>query len=352
MEKSSVLYSLPNTRILNVEGEFDYFNYIIKWMYMKYNIIFSIPIHEKLEVVLDQVYNFKCFNPKSAIVFHISKGFNYQDSHITKSRFEEEIKQIGDVYINPESVRTGFADIIQAHISNFKYISSILDFDYFSLCASNELFVKRGLYEHINIYDCGLEKKSIENCIFKQSIIEDTDLAKYTKGDYSKIFFSHVEGTFYNKTIFSTIISKITDFYDYNCMQSAYPREEVYFSTILWSDEEFRKDVRVLEDALFTYVPWNRKNGKIDVRIREIKKILKKDSPFYSVKRVRRSLNDYVRSYVRYISEINNIYPKLGAEIHGPLYYYYIELWHVIRVFCDNFLLDIKRTILRLKNCK
>ena len=52
------------------------------------------------------------------------------------------------------------------------------------------------------------------------------------------------------------------------------------------------------------------------------------------------------------ISEINNIYPKLGAEIHGPLYYYYIELWHVIRVFCDNFLLDIKRTILRLKNCK
>lgn len=30
MEKSSVLYSLPNTRILNVEGEFDYFNYIIK----------------------------------------------------------------------------------------------------------------------------------------------------------------------------------------------------------------------------------------------------------------------------------------------------------------------------------
>ena len=107
---------------------------------MKYNIIFSIPIHEKLEVVLDQVYNFKCFNPKSAIVFHISKGFNYQDSHITKSRFEEEIKQIGDVYINPESVRTGFADIIQAHISNFKYISSILDFDYFSLLLLHKLF--------------------------------------------------------------------------------------------------------------------------------------------------------------------------------------------------------------------
>ena len=109
---------------------------------MKYNIVFSIPIHEKLEVVIDQIINFFYFNQNCAIVFHISQGFNYKQSGLSLEEFKERIAQIGNVYINPESVRTGRDDIIQAHLSNFKFVYSFLEFDFFSLCASNELLLK------------------------------------------------------------------------------------------------------------------------------------------------------------------------------------------------------------------
>ncbi|WP_295095950.1 hypothetical protein, partial [Ruminococcus sp.] len=124
---------------------------------MKYNIVFSIPIHEKFEVVLDQIINFFHFNPDCAIVYHISQGFNYKTSQLSKEEFVKAIDIIGNVYINPESVRTGGADIIQAHLSNFKYIASVVDFVFFSMCSSNELFIKAGLTGFVNDHDCGIE---------------------------------------------------------------------------------------------------------------------------------------------------------------------------------------------------
>lgn len=109
-----------------------------------YKIIFSIPVHEKYEVILDQCLNFHFFNPNSGIVLHFSKGFNAQSSQIDKNTFDKAIEKLDYVFINPYSVRTGWYDIIQAHISNFEFIlKNNIDFDYFSLCASNELFLEK-----------------------------------------------------------------------------------------------------------------------------------------------------------------------------------------------------------------
>ena len=86
---------------------------------MKYKIVFSIPIHEKFEVVLDQTLNYLTLNADCAIVYHISQGFDEKNSKISRLEFESIISQYNGVYINPTSVRTGFGDIIQAHIINY-----------------------------------------------------------------------------------------------------------------------------------------------------------------------------------------------------------------------------------------
>ena len=100
-----------------------------------YTICFSIPVHEKLEVVLDQCYNIHYYNPKSAIILHFSSGFNYSGSAIKKEEFEKIVEGLGYVYINPKSVRTNLYDIIQAHLSNFNYARNEIEFSFFTLLA-------------------------------------------------------------------------------------------------------------------------------------------------------------------------------------------------------------------------
>ena len=141
-------------------------------------IIFSIPIHEKLEVVFDQIENYRFFNPDCGIVFHFSKEFDYDNSGITREEFEEKVKNIGNIFINPTSVRTGWADIIQAHISNFCYVKDQCEFEFFALCASNEMFIRAGLYQWIREYDCGTQLGEItENNEWVQGEMAKKDTA-------------------------------------------------------------------------------------------------------------------------------------------------------------------------------
>lgn len=270
---------------------------------MKYNIVFSIPIHEKFEVVIDQVLNFFHFNPNCAIVFHISQGFNYKESGIDKNTFLSIIDHIGNVYINPESVRTGRDDIIQAHLSNFIFICKYVDFDFFSMCASNELFVKEGLYERIKSCDCGvsfidINKRKYNDWTPGIKARKDTALINYLrKNSVNKIMGSHIEGSFYRKKLFEEIVSEILSFYDYLSMPFSYPRDEVYFSSILWMIICNRHPVTLCKEGIFCYVRWN---GNVDYKIWiwDIDR-LQKGNKFYSVKRVDREFNANFRVYAR-----------------------------------------------------
>lgn len=85
----------------------------------KYRILFSIPVHEKPEVVLDQINNFLHFNPDCCIVLHISSGFRFDSDHISEDGFFSALGDIDRVYVNPNRLRSGLEDIIQCHISNF-----------------------------------------------------------------------------------------------------------------------------------------------------------------------------------------------------------------------------------------
>lgn len=270
---------------------------------MKYKIVFSIPIHEKFEVVIDQIINILHFNPECAIVYHLSQGFNYKDSQLSKEGFLEAISSIGNVYINPESVRTGGADIIQAHLSNYKYIAKVLDFDYFSMCSSNELFIKEGLASFISESDCGVEFLDVTSEKDQEwesglMALKDNDLKRYLKkNEVDKFYGSHIEGSYYRKDLFDEIVGEIESFYDYLKMPFAYPREEVYFPTVVWIINQKKNPIRVSKNGLFS---WSRWHSLMDLKVWawDISR-LEKESGFYSVKRVDRDINANLRMYIR-----------------------------------------------------
>ena len=270
---------------------------------MKFNIVFSLPVHEHFEVVLDQILNITTLNPSCAIIIHESPVFDYANSLLSRESFCDniiELKLDSCVFINPHRVRTGLYDIIQAHLANFKYAYELLQFDFFSMLSSNELFIKSGLYNNIKGYDCGLDKKHIFKGMpidSKLKALDDDDLSTILDElNIKEVYSSQIEGSFYKKDIFKIIATIIENHYDYRQMKIKYAREEVYFSTILWALNKNGK-YNVLFNGTFTFVPWNRKS--LLVNMFDIKKYEKEDSGYFSVKRVDRNLADNIRAYIR-----------------------------------------------------
>lgn len=309
-----------------------------------YNFIFSIPIHEHFEVVLDQVINIKHYNPNCAIVFHISQVFDYKNSLMTREEFDSCIQKIGDVYVNPQSLRTGFADIIQAHISNFEYVKTVADFHFFAMMSSNELFVREGLFEKVKTYDCGANVDPLNPKATAKTpqAIADNILTKivsqFPNGEKRG---SQIEGTFYRKELFATICRVITEAYDYREMKLAYPREEIYFSTVLYCLMQQDSTVKRLDDCKFTLMQWNH---ALRVFISDVRRIRNSNTNFYSLKRIDRTLDDFVRKYIMitggYYHLEHSYNPKLRKNIVKALIKYIKELFPYyntrIRILAHN----------------
>ncbi len=279
------------------------------------DIIFSIPIHQRLEVVLDQICNIQHFNPNCGIVFHLSRGFDYKTSLISKEEFFKQANRLGNVFINPESVRTGFCDIIQAHMSNFDYVSKVCDFKYFAICASNESFIRQGLVDYVNQFDCGYTVSSLTKASdwkFGDKLFRDNDLLDFMSSmGYRRLDVTTPEGQFFKKNLMSDIVNAIRSFYDYKQMKESYPREEVYFSTMAYN--MFHK---AKVGSIFTYSAYHYK-FLWDVTRREVDRLIAAGGSLFSVKRVNRQLNDNIRVYLRDKFNYNNELKEcLGASIN------------------------------------
>lgn len=315
------------------------------------NIIFSIPINEKFEVVVDQILNFKTLNNNCGIIIHISQGFNYEQSELNLDCFLEIVNKIDNVYINDKKLRTGKYDIIQAHLSNFEYVKNIIDFDYFCMCASNELFFKEGLYDYIKKYDAGVGYNNIK---FNPKWIP----GKYAKNDDSlkkimkildvknnNIIGSQIEGSFYKKKIFEKICLLINENYDFNNMKVAYAREEVYFSTIVWNLSLLEKKLKIKENGMVTYCPWNRKYT-MNVKINEIDNLLLNENNFFSVKRVPRIQNDCVRQYLRQMYNyafMENRLLSTNYVYEKKIFLKMKEIKKIIKCNCEVFIKVLKK---------
>lgn len=195
--------------------------------------IISIPVHEKPDVIRDQINNIKKYFPEAEIVIHVSKEY-------FKQWKLEEIGYFPGVYINPQHLETHWGDILLPHISNFNYIHSLnLDYDYFVMHSSNDMYVRYGVADYIKSYQAGFTFRYMKRpsshwwpCeyAFKDPLLK----ALMDKIRQSRIVASQLEGSFYKREI----IEKIMDFIQESIMDTKinqfkpYTREEFFFSTV------------------------------------------------------------------------------------------------------------------------
>ena len=308
-----------------------------------YKIVFSVPVHESPESIIDQIINYSEFNRDCAVILHISGMFSYKNSRYTKETFEEELKRFPNVYINPNHLRTGYADIIQAHISNFHYAESIIDFEYFSIGASNDLFVKKGLYDLMKNYDAGYNRKhTIKNVdwVWHEACFHDRPLEEMVRrygGDMSSVLICQIEGCFYKKWIFERIADIIQEHYNFKeydfrnrDKKKTFPREEVYFSTLT---ELVFPEAEVLY-ANYAFVAFDIRVSHIP-KLSDIKKYSEDGSNIFNVKRINRTLNDPFRAYIR--DNIGKYYRKEKEIVEDVkrCNYLHLYLWNT-GIFLNN----------------
>ncbi len=300
-------------------------------------ILFSIPVHEQPDVIVNQVENFTWFNPDCKIVLHVSGWMSKADV----KEMHNKLSRYSHVFINDTRLWSGHMDGTQLkmHVVNCLYAQrNNIDYDHFCINASNDMFVKSGLQDHISSYDTGNLFKNEQ-----QQVQKDWDELKHAKNDpllqkimkkheLQSIYSSQVEGSFYKKEIMDTMVKWIMEdgYYEipgiyahgthrlnnrlarniiYYIIKPTikgmlYVKEEIYFPTLcqnLFSTILYYN---------YCYINWE--NG-LKITKEEIDLIRSGDTdqlpykkfipyqekpPLFCVKRVDRVLSDPIRQYI------------------------------------------------------
>jgi len=205
--------------------------------YNSSNLLFSIPVHEKQDIVNNTIENIFNFNPNCKIILHINKTFNI---------FDENLSNYHNLYFNKTNITYNKGhDLLSYHISNFNYcINNQIEFEYFIFCASNELFIKEGAIEYIEKYKNGTQiilqnndlnidwhnfKKNIEN--------NDCILMLFKKLNNNNLCGGQAEGQFYQKNIFQKICDLYLTITNNNSIYLPFEAEEIIPQTIFHSYE-------------------------------------------------------------------------------------------------------------------
>lgn len=170
-------------------------------------ILLSLLVHERPEVILDQIANIKKFAPDSLIVIHPARQF------LETSNVGEVIGGIDGVWLNPKPFYTGFGMVLKCHISNFLHATKIgLSFHHICLHSSNDLFVRSGVERYVGDYEFGFQTRSphVEN---PTEILPDWFRDFKSDQNYRDImraigaapteFISQVEGMFFPREAFN-----------------------------------------------------------------------------------------------------------------------------------------------------
>lgn len=300
-------------------------------------ILFSIAVHEQPKVILNQVQNFKFFNPDCKIVLHLSASMPASEVDETK----QLLANVEGVYLNNRRLWSGYGDGTQMkmHVVNHQFAQqNQIPFQYFCLHASNDMFIRPGLNSFIQMYDAGFHVPDVNNNIrwvHLERAHHDFLLKRMIRRyDLSEIVGAQVEGSFYKKAVIDVVMQRILqNAYDEipklyahgnSRRMSAilnnkylralmrrvakglfYAKEEIYFPTL-------SQDL-IQQKAPFNYCYINWQNN-LNITQSDIEYILnrqyqalsfyapfdvaKYDMEFFAVKRVDRNVNDPIRQFI------------------------------------------------------
>jgi len=296
------------------------------------DILFSIPVHEKQDIINNHIENILNYNPNSNIIIHINKSYK---------NFNPLLTSYKNVYINRNSFNYQYSKgLLWIHINNFlEAIRLNISFKYFVIISSNEMFIKYGLNKYINKFKNGLQiikydplikwhnfQKNIEKTNEMKSLLKDINLNTFYGGQ--------TEGQFYEKDIFQEISNIYIKHYESKELNS-FETEEViaqtifksfninyglpitlqnYSNNIIFSDffiEQLRLDNIIIP------------NNFINETLLESAHINQDCKSIFSIKRVDRSFNN-IRNYLsnkgfilnRSIYQLNTFYYSNNSSIY------------------------------------
>lgn len=281
--------------------------------------VISLLVHEHPEVVRGQLANIATFVPDATIVIHVSAAF--------RAEFTKSFASVPhNVFVNPKSLRMGLADGSQllAHLENFRFIQRTGRLGtHFIFHASNELFVRHGLGEHLSAFDCGDNAFSIDNLpdwLWGRRASRDVRLNRLmSQVGVQDIYGSQCEGSFYRWDKMATMVAACdlipesrwqrivrSALQEKNrlpggwripmpFLKSLYAQEEIFLPTLM-------RDSKLKYCRAFCWMNWN---AGLKVSIADVDAVrhgnhdnASTGAKFFSVKRVDRNVDDIVRRHI------------------------------------------------------
>lgn len=199
--------------------------------YEPFDIVYSVLVHEKLDCVLDFIYNICYFNKsnKILIVIHPNEEIFFQIKNIQLPNF---------IIINPKPYNKNkyTYSLLKGYIDNFNLISHI-NFNVYCIIASNCMFVKnvdmKIINEIANDIDNYNQHFTLEYLkINHKDFLKNDELIEFFKKLNIDIKIEFHEGAVYTKKLFQNIIDFIESNNLIPMIKFDFVAEEILLATI------------------------------------------------------------------------------------------------------------------------
>jgi hypothetical protein len=194
-------------------------------------ILFSLPVHERPDILRGQIENINYFCPGSVICIHVSA-----DATASKDEFRRYC-DFENVLINPQSHQTVWSHgIMHTHIANFLWaLEAGVDFDTVMLISSNELLVKHGLADYVSQYELGSQTEVYDPAtdwhVFRSDYLDAAGMRGFLSALGLPTFFGgQAEGQFASKGIFLQIAKLFVE--NFPMAPCGFPVEEIILPTV------------------------------------------------------------------------------------------------------------------------
>jgi hypothetical protein len=276
------------------------------------SILFSIPAHERPEIVAGTIANARKMNGLGHhFVVHASASW---------TDFDPNDIDMPGVHYNPIRWSTGHAHSqIPTHITNFLYGLELgLDFQYFAVLHTSEMFVRGGMPQHISGTDHSLwftpdtqpREMNWPPLAHAFGIGMFKDL--FDPRDPHNYLGNLIEGSWWSRELFQEIVNWTTAHYSIDKMLFPWAAEECYFPTLSWHLTNgknfkhpycaFHPDVHFLEDTQMV----DDIRAGLPVNIWQPHNFVYNWAPsssdsLFSAKRISREPDDPVRVYISWL---------------------------------------------------
>ncbi|MBV9813811.1 MAG: hypothetical protein JO326_13770, partial [Acetobacteraceae bacterium] len=192
---------------------------------------FSLPVHEKPDIVADQVANLRRFCPNAVICLHVSPSYRGDLAPF------QALATDPAVLLNPRRLATVHGrGLLHVHVANFAYAyTAHPEISKVCLISSNELLIRDGVADYLNAHDAGAQFCMWDPLsdwrVFRRRVDLLPAVAAMLKSLGAPVIFGgQAEGQFYDAALFLEIVSVFARFFPW--APAGFETEEVVPQTV------------------------------------------------------------------------------------------------------------------------